>query len=164
MASSSRRPSAGRHARYGPRPPDPVSACRMTSRPIPSQNAPTQPADHLIRSGNTQRDNSDAPTVGTVAPGGQGLIIENGPDELQDLLLPTLQRRCLSGQAGLGIPEFQENLMDVGQCPRRGTAPRLRRRLPDAHRVHGSAHHPDHVRDATQHDPQERPLVRSTPH
>jgi hypothetical protein len=56
--------------------------------------------------------------VATVAARGQGLIIEHGPDELQELLLPTLQRFHLPGQAGVSMPEFLQKLADLGQCPR----------------------------------------------
>ena len=56
--------------------------------------------------------------MATVAARGQGLIVEHGPDELQELLLPALQHFHLPGQPGLGLPEFLQKLADLGQCSR----------------------------------------------
>src|SRR5215472_17930179 len=51
---------------------------------------PDQPPHHLLPVGHPQRDGGDAPPVIPPAVGCQGLIIQNGPDELQDLLLTSL--------------------------------------------------------------------------
>jgi hypothetical protein len=53
--------------------------------------------------------------MAAVAARGQGLIVKHRPDELQELLLPALQRFHLPGQAGPVVPEFLQKLADLVQ-------------------------------------------------